>query len=322
MKIIFMGTPKFGASVLEGLIRGGYPPILAVTETDKPTGREGIITSPPVKVLAEKNGILVSQPDRIGNLKSEIENLKPDLGIVAAYGQILPKEILGIPKYGFLNVHPSLLPKYRGPSPIQSAILNGEKKTGVTIILLDEKLDHGPILAQRSLNVEEKETGNTLHDKLADLGTELLLETISKVQKGLIKPQLQDDNAATFTRILTREDGKIDWRKSAEDLEKQIRAFETWPGSFTLWEKLGKISRIKVLKARIYQSPQSENVSYPIGKVLVVPQNEIGVQCGGGFLKKGGDFLTIERLQMEGKKEMGAEEFLRGRPDFIGIILK
>jgi len=324
IKIVFMGTPEFGAIILDGLTNGGYKPFLVVTAPDKSVGRKqiktGEVTPPPVKVIAQKYNIPVIQPEILANSKSEILNSKPDLIVVAAYGQILPKEILEIPKYDCLNVHPSLLPKYRGASPIQYAILNGDKKTGVTIILMDEKMDHGPILNQRAILIEEKETAATLHDKLAELGTNLLGETISKWIRGMIKPQPQDDTKATFTKILTREDGKINWKKTAEVLEREIRAYLPWPGSYTFWAKAGKLVQIKILKTRVLKS--QGGISYPVGKTLVVPQNELGVQCGKGFSMGVGDFLVIERLQMEGGKEMGSEEFLRGHPDFIGTILK
>jgi len=343
-KIVFMGTPEFSAIILERLCQvaetsshlpsrppswgsaSEFKPILVVTAPDKPIGREQIITPPPVKVVAQKYNIPVEQPLRIENCKLKIENLKPDLIVVAAYGQIIPEEILEIPPKGCLNVHPSLLPKYRGATPIQSTILNGDKETGVTIILMDEKMDHGPILAQRKLEIEEDESALTLHDKLAETGASLLIETISKWQKGLIKPKPQDETKATYTKTLTREDGRIIWKKTAQELEREVRAFSGWPGSFTFWEmRGGKMVRIKILKARVLESMRS--VSYPLGKILVVPQNEIGVQCGAqpaatvGFLR-GGDFLVIERLQMEGKGEMDAEEFLRGHPDFIDTVLK
>lgn len=321
MKIVFMGTPEFGAIILEGLIRAGYRPVLVVTTPDKPVGRKQIITPLPVKISAQKYNIPISQPERIENCKLKIENLKPDLGIVAAYGQIIPKEILDIPKFGFLNVHPSLLPKYRGSSPIQSAILNGDKKTGVTIILMDEKMDHGGIIFNFKLLISNKKiTYPELQKELAEKGAKLLSETIPKWLKGVIKPKAQDESKITYTKILKKEDGKVDWRKSAEEIERQIRAFDPWPGSYTFWEKSGKAVQIKILKARVLESPSS--VKYPVGKALVVPQNELGVQCGKGFLSGAGDFLVIEKLQMEGGKEMNSEEFLRGHPDFIGTILK
>ncbi len=321
-KIIFIGTPDFSAIILKTLCESEYKPILVVTASDKPVGRGQILTPPPVKITAQKHKIPILQPEKILDSKFEILNSKPDLIVVAAYGQILPKEILEIPKNGSLNVHPSLLPKYRGPTPIQTAILNGDKKTGVTIILMDEKIDHGPIINQRALEIEKNETATTLQNKLAEFGASLLLETIQKWQKGMLKTYPQDETKATYTKILTREDGRINWKKTAQALEKEVRAYTLWPESFTFWERRGGlIFRIKILKTRVQKS--TGGVSYPIGKTLVVPQNEIGIQCGGGFFpERGEDFLVIERLKMEGGGEMGSEEFLRGHPEFIGTILK
>ncbi len=327
LKIVFMGTPEFGAMILKGLIKANYKPVLVITAPDKPVGRKQILTPPPVKVLAEKYDIPIEQPEIIKNCKLKIKNLNPDLIVVVAYGKILPKEILNIPKYGCLNVHPSLLPKYRGPSPIHYAILNGDKETGATIILMDEKMDHGPIISSSKLKIQpSKLTYQELHDELANLGAKLLIEAIPKWIKGKIKPKSQNEAKATYTKILTKEDGKINWEKTAEAIEREIRAYLVWPGSYTFWQKtehcssVKKLVQIKILKARVLQSPS--NVKYPVGKTLVVPQNEIGVQCGKGHSGGAGDFLVIEKLQMEGKKEMGAEEFLRGHPDFIGTILK
>ena len=227
IKIIFVGTPDFGAVILEGIIKAGYKPVLAITALDKPVGRKKILTPPPVKLAAQKYNISIEQPERIENhspytyglgpapvhggggcklsrltgsrLAGKIKNLNPDLGIVASYGEIIPKDILDIPKYGFLNVHPSLLPKYRGPSPIQYAILNGDKETGVTIMLMDEKIDHGPILAQRELEFSIYNFQfSKLHDELAQLGANLLVETIPKWIKGEIKAIPQDETRATY----------------------------------------------------------------------------------------------------------------------------
>ena len=314
MKIVFMGTPEFSAIILKGLCQVEYKPILVVTAPDKPVGRKQIITPPPVKTLAERYKIPVIQPDKILDSKSQILDSKPDLIVVAAYGQILPKEILEIPKLGCLNVHPSLLPRWRGPSPIQYAILNGDKKTGVTIMLMDEKIDHGPILSQREIIIDEKETGKTLYEKLTNLGARLLSETIFQLEKGLIKPKSQNEEKATYSKVLVREDGKINWQNTAEEIERQIRAFDLWPGSFTFWEIMkGKLLRIKIFKAEVFKSPTGQTFS--IGKVLVVPLNRAGVQSGK-------DFLLIEELQLEGQKTMESEEFLRGHPDFVHATLK
>jgi len=308
VKIIFIGTPEFGAIVLEKLIKGGYPPVLVVTAPDKPVGRKQILTPSPVKALAQKYKMPLLQSEKIVDTKYQIQNTKPDLIILAAYGEILPKEILEVPQYSCLNVHPSLLPRWRGPSPIQFAILEDDDKTGVTIIKMTEKVDAGPILAQKEIKVEGKETYDTLHNKLAELGAELLIEMISKWIKGEIKEKLQDESKANYTKVLKKEDGKIDWQKSADEIEKQIRAFYPWPGTYTMANN--KI--LKILKAKVLKSINLK--TYPIGKTLVAPQNELCIQTGK-------DFLIIERLQIEGKKEMASEEFLRGHPDFIGTVL-
>jgi methionyl-tRNA formyltransferase len=279
LKIIFVGTPEFGAIILDKLIQNNLKPVLVITAPDKPVGRKQVITPPPVKVIAQKYNLPISQPQKIGHAMSKLRDIEPGLIIVAAYSQIIPKNILDIPKFGCLNVHPSLLPKYRGPSPIQAAILNGDKETGVTIILMDEKMDHGPILAQRKL---EFPISNfqfpKLHDELANLGAQLLIETIPKWIKEEIKPKPQNESKATYTKILKKEDGKIDWQKSAEEIERQVRALNPWPGTHTIYK--GKI--LKILKAEIIKGR-----------------------------------LVIKEVQLEGKKPMSFEDFLRGHPDFI-----
>jgi len=313
VKIIFIGTPKFGAIILEELIKNGYKPVLIITAPDKPVGRKQIITLPPVKLVTEKYNIPLEQPEKIENCKLKIVNCKPDLIVVAAYGQILPKGILNIPKYGCLNVHPSLLPKYRGPSPIQTTILNGDKESGVSIFLVTEKMDRGPIIAASKFKIQNsKITSGELLKELAEKGAELLLKTIPKWIKGKIKPKAQDESKASYTKILKKEDGKIDWQKSAEEIERQVRAFEDWPGSYFLWEKGEKFQRIEVLRARVLKTIDT---NYALGKTLVAPQNDLCIQTGKGF-------LIVEKLQLEGKREMVSEDFLRGHPDFIGTILK
>jgi len=320
LKIIFAGTPEFSSVILDGIIRGSHRPVLVITTPDKPVGREQIITGSAVKLLAKKYDIPLLQPEEIKTLSCELKSLKPDLIIVTAYGQILSKEILEIPKYGCINLHPSLLPRWRGPSPIQYAILNGDRKTGVTVILMDEKIDHGPILFQREIIVAEDETGKTLYQKLAALGVRLLLETIFQLQRGMIKPRPQEEKGVTHSKSLTRENGKINWTKTAEEIERQVRAFELWPESFTLWQKADKVFKIKILKVGVLKSEGS--ITYPVGKVLFFPENKLCIQCGLGLMPGEGDFLVIERLQLAGKKEMAAEEFLRGYPNFTGSILK
>lgn len=277
MNIIFIGTPQFGSIILEKLAVSSYSPVAVITAPDKPAGRKQIITSAPVKITAQNYKISVIQPEKIGNYKLEIKNYNPDLIVVAAYGQILPKEILGMPKYGCLNVHASLLPKYRGPSPIQYAILNGEKETGVTIMLMDEGIDTGPILAQRKTAIGPNETAKQLHDRLAILGAELLIDTIPDWIEGRIKISPQKENEATYTKIISREDGEIDLRRPAEELDRKIRAFSPWPGSYTIYKR----RRIKILKTRLENNK-----------------------------------LIIEKVQLAGGKPTELDDFKRGHPDF------
>ena len=310
IKIVFMGTPEFGAVILEKLCLSEYKPVLAITAQDKPVGRKLILTPPPVKITAQKYGIPVRQPEKISSLKSEISDLKPDLIIVASFGRILPKEILELPKYGCLNLHPSLLPQYRGATPIQSAILDGCEKTGVSVILMDEKMDHGPIIAQKTLAMEKKETAASLFDKLAGLSANLILETIPKWLGNEIKARQQDESRATFTRILTKEDGRIDWRRPAEEIERKIRAFNLWPGTYCLADN--KI--FKILEADVLI--QTENGPFgPIGKTYLASNDKIAVLTGK-------DFLIIEKLQLAGKKETTAADFLKGHLDFVGTIFE
>ncbi len=330
MNIVFFGTPEFGAIVLEKLVQSGLKPVLVVTAPDKPVGRKQILTPPPAKVSAEQYTISVAQPSDGENLKLKIENLLPDMFVVASYGQILSKEILAIPKFGALNVHPSLLPKYRGSSPVQSAILNGEKTTGVSIMLMDEKIDHGLLLSQREFSISNYQFSNgkgkptypELHDALAQLGGELLVETILQWIEGRIFAQAQDHSQATFTKRIKKENGKIDWTKSAEYIDRQVRAFQPWPGTYTeikiqnpniKFQNKSKISKLlKILKARVLK--QQEEPPPGIGKVAGLPGGEAAVQTGN-------DCLAIEELQLEGGKPMKIKEFLQGHPEFIGTTL-
>lgn len=322
-EIIFIGNPEFGAIILEGMVNYGLKPILAITSQDRPAGRGKELTSPPVKMMAEKCGVPAAQPKRIQDIIPKLKSINPDLIIVAAFGQIFPKELLEIPKYKCFNVHPSLLPKYRGPSPIQSAILNGDEKTGITIMLVDEKMDHGPIVAQRVVAIEDQETYLSLHQKLAEMGTRLLMETIPNWIDNLIEPVPQDDSKASFTKAISKEDGKINWQKTAQEIEKEVRAYYPWPGSFTYWSRMGKSIQLKITKARVVKAEKGI-LSNLVGKTTALSPKEFLVQCGQGVLreKAGEDMLAVERLQEEGKKEMNSHEFLLGHPEFVGTILK
>ncbi len=306
MKIIFLGTPQFAAIILEKLAKTEYKPILVVTEPDKPAGRKQVITPPPAKISAQKYNIAIVQPEKVSDFVLRISDLKPDLVVVAAYGQILPKEILEIPKYGCLNIHPSLLPKYRGPSPIQYAILNGDKETGVNIILMEKKVDSGPIISNIQLPISNKVYYKDLEEKLAETGAKLLIDTIPKWINGEIKPAPQDEEKATYTKIIKKEDGKIDWRKPVEEIERQIRAFQIWPGSFTDFN--GKT--LKIIEAEVLEIKTNKR----IGEVFLADNEKLAVQTGQNC-------LILLKIQLEGKKPMSAQDFLRGHRQILGTIL-
>ena len=315
IKIIFIGTPEFGANILEELIKENFEPSLVITTPDKPVGRKKEITSPPVKVLAKKYKIKILQPERIMECLNEIEEIKPDLIVVAAYRELIPQKILDIPKKGSLNVHPSLLPKYRGSSPIQTSILRGEKETGVSIILMDEKMDHGKIVSNVKYKISSDNNHEKLSEELSDLAAKLLIKTIPNWMKGKIKPTPQNDSQATYTKRLKREDGKIDWGNSAEEIERKIRAFYPWPGTFTeakIKENSEK-KKIKILKVEIMKQTKI-CPSGPNGKTFLAPNDKIAVQTGK-------DFLIVEGFQIEGKKPTTSKDFLKGNSDFIGTIL-
>jgi len=262
MKFIFFGTPEFAAIILEKLIQAELMPEAVICNPDKPTGRKQIITPPPVKVLAQKYGLTIYQPKDKNELLEIIKKLQPDLAIVAAFGMLFPKEILAVPKYGFINIHPSLLPKYRGPTPIQTAILNGDEKTGVSLFLIDEKMDHGPILAKREL---EFPISNfqfpILSQKLAELGADLLIETLPDFVVGKITPLPQNELQATYTKKFSTQDAYIEPKDLEEaqekggdkavEIDRKIRALNPEPGTFTLILSKGGLKRTKLLEAKI-----------------------------------------------------------------------
>jgi len=262
LKIIFLGNPDFALPALEALVKEKYQIVGVVTAPDKPTGRKQILTPPPVKVLAQKHGLAIYQPKDKTELLEIIKKLQPDLAVVTAFGMIFPKEVLNIPKYGFINVHPSLLPRWRGPTPIQTAILNGDEETGVSLFLIDEEMDHGPILAKREL---EFPISNfqfpILSQKLAELGADLLIETLPKYINGEIKPQAQDESQATYTKKFSTQDAYIEPKDleiaqekggdKAIEIERKIRALNPEPGTFTLSLSKGGLKRTKLLEAKI-----------------------------------------------------------------------
>ena len=293
ISIIFFGTHEFAATILEGLINNPLFDItLVITQPDRPVGRTQQLEPSPVKLLAQKRGLTIVQPENLKNY--ELGVMDYELGITAQYGSIIPSNILKLPKYGLVNIHTSLLPKYRGASPIQSALINGETKTGVTIMLMDEGMDTGPILLQKEITIEPNDTYETLDTKLAQLGFTALVETVPKYIADEIKPIPQDNSQATTCKKLSRDDGKIDWNKTAEEIYNLYRGLTPWPGVWTVFN--GK--RLKLLTIK----PFAKTIQ--AGKV-VVENGKIYIGCGTGAIE------ALE-LQLEGKKAMDARAFLNG----------
>ena len=311
LKIIFMGTAELSCASLQKLARDERYSVLAVvTQPDKPKGRDLKLTPSPVKVLAEKLNLPVLQPlkARDENFIAELRALKPDLLVVVAYGQILPQSMLDLPTFGCVNVHTSLLPKYRGAAPIQWAIADGEPETGVTIMQMDAGLDTGPILSTRRTPILPTDDSQVLHDRLAQLGAELLAETIPDYVAGKILPQAQPPEGSTYAAKIKKEDGQINWNQPAEKIWNRLRAFTPWPGAFTFLN--GKT--LKIWKGSIgVEVWNKENVflksGMQPGTILSADKNGITVLCGK-------DFLHISELQREGGKRMTAEQFLIGHP--------
>ena len=299
MRVIFMGTPDFSVGTLEALIEAGHEVVLAVTQPDKPKGRGKAMQFPPVKEAAIAHEIPVYQPARVREPEC-IEYLRqyaPDIIIVVAFGQILPKEILEMPKYGCVNVHASLLPKYRGAAPIQWAVINGEEVTGVTTMRMDEGLDTGDMIMKTELSLDAKETGGSLFDKLAVEGAKLCVETVSAIQAGSATYTPQDHQAATLTKIIKKQLGNIDWNKSAKEIECLIRGLNPWPSAYT--KLSGKT--LKIWDAEVI----SEDTDKQPGTITTVGKKELLVQTGQGQ-------LSLKEVQLEGKKRMDVDAFLRG----------
>jgi len=300
LKVVFMGTPDFAVPSLNALIESQeFEVPLVITQPDKPAGRGKRLTPPPVKRFAMEKGIPVIQPEKVkGNqeLFETLREISPDFIVVAAYGKILPLELLNIPLIAPVNVHASLLPKYRGASPIQSAILNGEKETGVTIMRVREKLDSGEIYIQKKTPIKDEDTSQTLHDRLSVMGGKLLVEALPRIASGELKPILQNEEEATYCGQIRKEDGLIDWQEPARAIFNKVRAFTPWPSAFTYFNgKLLKITQVKPVDG-------SCDVA---GKVVSVDDEGFTVSTGDGLLK-------VLKVKPEGKKEMRACDFVRG----------
>lgn len=318
MKIVFLGTPQFATVTLERLIESPRHEVACVvTQPDKPAGRGRKLTPPPVKVLAESAGIAVHQPAsaRDGELERIVRESQADAAVVVAYGKILPPAMLDIPRHGFLNVHASQLPKYRGAAPIQWAIARGERKTGVTIMRITEGLDSGPILGTREVDILEDDDAQSLYDMLSVLGADLMIEVLDRLDReGAIEAVPQDDAQATFAPIIRRDDARIDWQCPAEEIICLVRGFVLWPGAHTKFD--GR--EVKILAAEAID-PQWIEVAWKDERIL--PGTIVDVLKAKGFVvKTGGDGLLVAtRVKLEGKKEMDAESAVNGGLIRIGM---
>jgi len=301
-----MGTPDFAAPSLNSLLIPADLKILAVfTQADKKVGRKQTITSPIIKKIAQQNSIPVYQPLKIKTELERIRKLKPDLIVVVAYGQIIPQVILDIPQYACINVHASLLPKYRGAACLNAPILNGDSETGLTIMRMEAGLDTGPILKQIKISLNKQETFSSLHDKLAKLAAKILVPTLHDLIDDKLEEIPQNEEKASYVGLIKKEAGKIDWHKSASEIERMIRALNPWPGTYSK-------NNNKIIKITVSENEIVKINTYKIGEVFYV-NNKLVVQCGQ-------DALVILRLQTEGKRELSAPEFLNGNQNFIGTI--
>ncbi|MGN0658602.1 MAG: methionyl-tRNA formyltransferase [Emergencia sp.] len=322
MKVVFMGTPDFAVPVLERIIADGHETGYVVTQPDKARNRGKKIQFTPVKEAALSHGIEVLQPEKIRQSSQTIEKIRaygPDIIVVVAYGQIIQKELLEMPRFGCVNVHASLLPKLRGASPIQHAILQGEEETGVTIMQMGEGLDTGDMLSKASVKIGDMNC-EELHDRLAAMGAELLSETLPRIERGEILPEKQDDSISTYAGMISKQDGKIDFLRTPREIERQIRAFDPWPGAFCRYrEQTMKLWQAQVLKEDTSgqgsccgaEDGQKECVP---GQILNVSDDGIDICCGGGVLR-------AVQIQMPGKKRVAVKDFLRGNRIEKGEIL-
>lgn len=309
VRTVFMGTPQFAVAVLQSLLRSSYQVVAVYTQPDKAAGRRRPVVFPPVKKLALERQIPVIQPDtlRSDEVVKELASFQPELIIVAAFGSILPPEVLSLPKFGCLNVHASLLPRHRGPSPVANAILCGDELTGVTIMLMDARLDTGPILSQEKVGISFMDTTGSLTSKLADAGARLLLETLPRWLEGELKPRAQDESQATYSKLIRSEDGELDWHLPAVHLWRMVRAYNPWPSCYTWYQ--GK--RLKIHRA----IPLGDAENGEIGKVIAVAEQPgVAVVTGQGA-------LGLCEVQLEGKRAMPVSDFVRGQRDFIGSVV-
>jgi len=309
VRTVFMGTPQLAVTILESLLESSCQVLAVYTQPDKPAGRGRPVVFPPVKELALERRIPVIQPEtmRSSEVVGKLARFQPELIIVAAFAAILPLEVLSLPKFACLNVHPSLLPRHRGPSPVANAILCGDELTGVSIMLMDAGLDTGPILAQKKVEISFMDTTGSLSSKLADAGAELLLETLPKWLGGELRPQAQDESQATYSRLITSKDAEVDWHLPAIELWRRVRAYSPWPSCYTWCQ--GK--RLRILEA----IPYGDLGRGELGEVIALAEPQgVGVVSGQGI-------LGLCQVQLEGRRQMSVDDFIRGKRDFIGCVL-
>ena len=312
MKVVFMGTPDFAVGALEEIIKAGHEVTAVVTQPDKPKGRGKEMQISAVKACALAHNIPVFQPQKI-KAPEAVETLRTfeaDIFVVAAFGQILSKEILDMPKYGCVNIHASLLPKYRGAAPIQWAVIDGEKETGVTIQQMNEGVDTGDIISQEVVVLDPKETGASLFDKLAVCGANLIVKTLDAIEKGTITPKKQDESKSTHAKMLSKEMGKLDFSQDAVVLERKIRGLNSWPSAYTYFK--GKT--LKIWDADVVDVPESnEEIKKVCGSVCDVTKDSFCITTGNGILR-------VNEVQLEGKKRMEVSAFLLGYPMEKGMF--
>ena len=308
-RLIFMGTPDFSLPTLKALIRHGHHIPAVVTQPDRPKGRGKKMTPPPVKMLAVEQGIEVLQPERASEASfcEQIESMEPDLIIVVAFGQILKKRLLAIPEWGVINIHASLLPRYRGAAPIQWAILNGDARTGLTVMRMDEGLDTGPILFQDPVSILDDETAGDLHDRLAHRSGDLIIKALNRMSEGDVKEMPQDNAAATYAPKIEKSMCVVDWKKPAGKVSALIRALDPMPGAFTT--RQGK--NIKLFSSRVIDT----------GRPEVIPGRVVGMGGDGLIVESGQGAVEIGKMQYPGKKRLSAKDFLLGFPLPGGTIL-
>jgi methionyl-tRNA formyltransferase len=310
VRVIFMGTPEFSIAALEQLVVNKYEVAAVYTQPDRVAGRGLSQVQSPVKRVALARDLPVRQPAKLSDtgVVAEIAGLRPEVIVVAAYAQKLPKAVLDIPAFGCVNIHPSLLPKHRGVSPVPAAILSGDSFTGVSIMLMDEGWDTGPVLSRAQVPISVQDTTGSLMDKLSRIGAQLLLDVLPRLAGGTLVPQPQEEGGATYSGLIRKEDGEIDWLLPALDIWRRVRAYQPWPGCYTRWG--GR--QLKVLEA----VPLGESATNEAGHVVALDRKDVafGVFTGDGI-------LGVLKVQLEGKRAMPAAEFLRGQRDWAGMVL-